>query len=110
MLSLSKCICCFLLKCVCAPLTQSHHRLGTQLTKKRSNKKEFQDLVEELSIDLVNKEVEKEAEKAKRTALDEHAILHRVTAMWLGLGMKETFAEWKTWVQRRVSQVDRDNI
>ncbi len=37
--------------------------------------------------------------------MEEHAILHRVTAMWLGLGMKETFTEWKAWVQRRVVQV-----
>ncbi len=25
--------------------------------------------------------------------------------MWLGLGMKETFMEWKAWVKRRVVQV-----
>ncbi len=37
--------------------------------------------------------------------MEEHAILHHVTTMWLGLGMKETFTEWKSWVQRRVAQV-----
>ncbi len=81
--------------------SKSHRLLDTQRTKK----KQLQDLIDELLIDLINKEAENEAEKAKSTALEEHAILHRVTAMWLGLGVKNIFDEWKAWVQQRVSQV-----
>lgn len=29
-------------------------------------------------------------------------------AMWVGLGMRESFAEWKTWTKRRIKQRRKD--
>lgn len=29
-------------------------------------------------------------------------------AMWIGLGMRESFGEWKTWTKKRIKQRRRD--
>ncbi|CAM9225803.1 unnamed protein product, partial [Sphacelaria rigidula] len=70
--------------------------------------KGFQDLVDEMMIDLVQQEMEERGEEAREKAEAEHKVLRRITAMWVGLGMRETFAEWKTWTKGRIKQRRKD--
>jgi hypothetical protein len=79
-----------------------------KLRSVKQKDKDFQDLVEELMMDMINRDAEKEAKKARATALEEHIVLRRVMALWLGVGMRETFAEWKLWTKQRIKQRRKD--
>lgn len=35
-------------------------------------------------------------------------VFRKIMAMWIGLGMRESFAEWKTWTKRRIKQRRKD--
>lgn len=40
--------------------------------------------------------------------LTRHQVFRRIMAMWIGLGMRESFAEWKTWTKKRIKQRRKD--
>ncbi|CAM9416847.1 unnamed protein product, partial [Discosporangium mesarthrocarpum] len=83
---------------------------GVLNTVKRSDKK-FQELVTEMTIDLVEQDMEREGEAAdrKHVALQvSMVVLRRIMAMWVGLGMRDVFSDWKTWTKRRIRQRRKD--
>eukprot|EP00903_Cladosiphon_okamuranus_P016231 g14974.t1 len=76
--------------------------------KVKRGDKEFQDLVDEMLADLVHQDMEAAGEKARRKAEKEHEVFRRIVAMWVGLGMRESFAEWKVWTKKRIRQRRKD--
>ncbi|CAM9246410.1 unnamed protein product [Chrysoparadoxa australica] len=76
--------------------------------KMKRGGKVFQDLVDELLIDMVNRDAEKEGKRAEARAHEDHAVIRRIMAMWIGLGMRETFADWKAWTQQCIRRRRRD--
>ena len=37
-----------------------------------------------------------------------YQVFRNIMEMWIGLGMRESFAEWKTWTKKRIKQRRRD--
>lgn len=35
-------------------------------------------------------------------------VFRRIVALWVGLGMRESFAEWKIWTKKRIKQRRKD--
>ncbi len=48
-------------------------------------------------------------EAARANALEDHAVLRRIMGMWVGLGMREVFTEWKVYTHR-VQQPELDKL
>ncbi|CAM9129395.1 unnamed protein product [Ectocarpus sp. 12 AP-2014] len=76
--------------------------------KVKRGDKEFQEIVDEMVVDLVLQDMEEAGENARRKAEQEHEVFRRIMAMWLGVGMRESFAEWKIWTKKRISQRRKD--
>ncbi|CAM9498728.1 unnamed protein product, partial [Ectocarpus fasciculatus] len=76
--------------------------------KVKRGDKEFQEIVDEMVVDLVLQDMEAAGEIARKKAEQEHEVFRRIMAMWLGVGMRESFAEWKTWTKKRIRQRRRD--
>lgn len=43
-----------------------------------------------------------------RSRSNSEQVFRRIMAMWVGLGMRESFAEWKIWTKKRIRQRRRD--
>jgi len=69
---------------------------------------ERDDLVEQLKIDLIRQDGDRDAQKAKKEAERNNVIFRNIMGMWLGLGMRETFNQWKFYIKQKIRQRKRD--
>ena len=75
---------------------------------KNSFTRDHNEKLNELIVDLKRQYVERESYRARKKVKTEHMKLRKIMSAWTGLGMKDTFKEWKVWTKHRVRQRRRD--
>ena len=76
-------------------------RQKTFPSKKKMNKREEEELAEELRVDLVKKYGEKQAAKAEKALREEHFKMRKIAASWAGLTVYDIFRNWRHFTQRQ---------
>ena len=75
---------------------------------KNSFTRDHNEKLNELIVDLKRQYVERESYRARKKVKTEHMKLRKIMSAWTGLGMRDTFKEWKVWTKHRVRQRRRD--
>jgi len=70
--------------------------------------KEHKQVLKELSIDLIDKYIEREAKKAKKQKEEEHKKMRIIAARWTGMNKSEVFQAWSLFTKRSINQNTRD--
>lgn len=73
-----------------------------------SMSREHNEKLNELMVDLKRQYVDREVYRARKKIKAEHAKLRKIMSSWTGLGMRDTFKDWKVWTKHRVKQRRRD--
>jgi hypothetical protein len=75
---------------------------------KQSMGREHNEKLNELMVDLKRQYVDREVYRARKKIKSEHEKLRKIMTSWTGLGMRDTFKDWKVWTKHRVHQRRRD--
>ena len=75
---------------------------------KNSMTKDHNEKLNELMVDLRRQYIERESYRARKKVKGEHQKLKKIMSSWTGLGMRDSFREWKKWTKHRVKQRRRD--
>jgi hypothetical protein len=75
---------------------------------KNSMTKDHNEKLNELMVDLRRQYTERESYRARKKVKGEHQKLRKIMSSWTGLGMRDTYKEWKIWTKHRVKQRRRD--
>ena len=70
--------------------------------------KDHNEKLNELMVDLKSQYVDRESYRARKKVKEEHRKLKKIMTSWTGLGMRDTYREWKSWTKHRVKQRRRD--
>ncbi len=74
----------------------------------QSMSRDHNEKLNELMVDLKRQYVDREKYRARKKVKSEHAKLKKIMTSWTGLGLRDTYREWKVWTKHRVKQRRRD--